>query len=65
MLDHGKIGDGMSEKQGAGIWQQLRRLKREKLDSMERKLLVGRFERREFAGDPNQPRHFWVKTRNK
>ena len=53
------------DRRNAGIWQQLRKLKRRQLDALQSKLLKGGFERREYAGDPNQPRHFWVKTRNK
>ena len=41
------------------------KLTRKELDRMEAEMIKRPFERREFAGDPNQPRRFWVRTRNK
>lgn len=46
------------------LWERLRGRSRMSLDRMEREMLVGKFERREFAGDPQQPDHYRVKTRN-
>jgi hypothetical protein len=42
-----------------------RKLSRKELDRLEAEMIKRPFERREFAGDPNQPRRFWVRTRNK
>jgi hypothetical protein len=42
-----------------------RKLSRKELDKLEAEMIMRPFERREFAGDPNQPRRFWVRTRNK
>jgi hypothetical protein len=42
-----------------------RKLSRKELDKLESEMIKRPFERREFAGDPNQPRRFWVRTRNK
>jgi hypothetical protein len=42
-----------------------RKLSRKELDKLEAEMIKRPFERREFAGDPNQPRRFWVRTRNK
>ena len=39
---------------GNWIWNALRKKKRGELDKAERSLVVGRFVRREFAGDPSQ-----------
>lgn len=38
---------------------------RKELDKLEAGMIMRPFERREFAGDPNQARRFWVRTRNK
>jgi hypothetical protein len=38
---------------------------RKELDKIEAEMIKRPFERREFAGDPKQPRRFWVQTRNK
>jgi hypothetical protein len=50
----------MSEGERAG-----RKLSRKELDKLEAEMIKRPFERCEFAGDPNQPRRFWVRTRNK
>jgi hypothetical protein len=42
-----------------------RKLSRKEMDKLEAEMIMRPFERREFAGDPNQPRRFWVRTRNK
>jgi hypothetical protein len=42
-----------------------RKLTRKELDRIEAEMIKRPFERREFAGDPRQPRRFWVRTRNK
>lgn len=41
------------------------KLSRKELDRIEAEMIMRPFERREFAGDPKQPRRFWVRTRNK
>jgi hypothetical protein len=41
------------------------KLSRKELDKLEAEMIKRPFELREFAGDPNQPRRFWVRTRNK
>jgi hypothetical protein len=43
----------------------VRKLSRKELDKIEAAMIMRPFERREFAGDPRQPRRFWVRTRNK
>jgi hypothetical protein len=40
-------------------------LTRKELDRIEAEMIMRPFERREYAGDPRQPRRFWVRTRNK
>jgi hypothetical protein len=45
--------------------RQGRKLSRKELDKIEAEMIKRPFERREFAGDPNQARRFWVRTRNK
>jgi hypothetical protein len=50
----------MSEGERAG-----RKLSRKEMDKLEAEMIKRPFERREFAGDPNQARRFWVRTRNK
>jgi len=42
-----------------------RKLSRKELDKLEAGMIKRPFERREFAGDPNQARRFWVRTRNR
>jgi hypothetical protein len=42
-----------------------RKLSRKEMDKLEAEMIKRPFERREFAGDPNQARRFWVRTRNK
>jgi hypothetical protein len=42
-----------------------RKPSRKELDRIEAQMIMRPFERREFAGDPNQPRRFWVRTRNR
>jgi hypothetical protein len=41
------------------------KLTRKELDRIEAEMIMRPYERREFAGDPKQPRRFWVRTRNK
>jgi hypothetical protein len=41
------------------------KLTRKEMDRIEAEMIMRPFERREFAGDPKQPRRFWVRTRNK
>jgi hypothetical protein len=48
------------EKQGTKA-----RLSRQELDKLEAEMIMRPFEKREFAGDPKQPRRLWVRTRNK
>ena len=55
----------MAEKRTGWIWERLRKKSRKELDKLEQDLVRRPGEKREYAGDPNQPRHFWVKTRNK
>ncbi len=45
------------------IWNRLRGSKRRDLDRLQRDLTKLQFERREFAGDPNQPDHYHVEIR--
>jgi hypothetical protein len=47
------------------LWKRVRGQKRSELDRLERELVKRPGEARKFAGDPNQPRVFWVKTRVK
>jgi hypothetical protein len=51
---------GSADRERAGA-----KLSRKELDKIEAEMIKRPFERREFAGDPNQPRRFWVRTRNK
>jgi len=46
------------------VWEKLRGRSRRSLDRIQRDLTVGRYERRKYAGDPMQPEHYRVKTRN-
>jgi hypothetical protein len=55
----------MAEEKSVSIWERLRKKRRKDLDVVERDLVMRPGEKRQFAGDPNQPRHFWVRTRNK
>ena len=41
------------------------KLTRKELDRIEAEMIMRPFVRREYAGDPQQPRRFWVRTRNK
>jgi hypothetical protein len=52
-------------RQGQRGKQESQQLTRKELDRIEAELIKRPFERREFAGDPRQPRRFWVRTRNK
>jgi hypothetical protein len=47
------------------LWKSLRKRRRRDLDKIQRDLVKRPGEKREYAGDPNQPRHFWVRTRNR
>jgi hypothetical protein len=47
------------------LWEELRKSGRADLDKIEKGLVARKGERRPYAGDPNQPRQFWVRTRNK
>jgi hypothetical protein len=40
------------------------KLSRQELDKLEAEMIKRPFEKREFAGDPKQPRRLWVRTRN-
>ena len=53
----------MAEDQGDK--REPKKLTRKELDRLEAEMIKRPFERREFAGDPQQPRRFWVRTRNK
>jgi hypothetical protein len=55
----------MAEQPTNWLWDRLRKKKRSELDRIERDLVKLPGEKREYAGDPNQPRHLWVRTRNK
>ncbi|HEU4752701.1 MAG TPA: hypothetical protein VFU47_06295 [Armatimonadota bacterium] len=56
----------MSEKPKLWLWDRLRKRSRKELDRIEENLVKGsREEKRQFAGDPNQSRQIWVRTRNK
>ncbi|MFN3649489.1 MAG: hypothetical protein ACK47B_07885 [Armatimonadota bacterium] len=55
----------MAEKRGAWLWNLLRGKKRSELDRLEAALVKRPGEKRQYAGDPNQARQLWVKTRNK
>lgn len=55
----------MAQNDGKWLWQWLRRRKLKELDRLEASLIKRPFERREFAGDPQQASVFRVKTRNK
>ncbi len=50
---------------GNWLWERLRKKSRKELDRIQRDLVARPGEKREYAGDPNQPRYFWVRTRNK
>ena len=47
------------------LWERLREGDRAELDALEQKLVARPGEKRAYVGDPNQPRKFWVRTRNK
>lgn len=53
------------KRRGNWLWEALRGKKRSELDEIERSLIMGRHEKREYAGDPNQDRRYQVRTRNK
>jgi hypothetical protein len=55
----------MSEKRANWIWTVLRRKGRRDLDRIQRDLVVGRHERREFAGDPQQSEQLKIRLRKK
>jgi hypothetical protein len=55
----------MAEPRGNWLWTLLRKDNRKKLDKIEQNLVKGASEKREFAGDPNQAKHLWIKTRNR
>ena len=55
----------MPEQPKVPIWERLRKQSRRQLDQLERDLVKRPGEKREYAGDPNQDRRFWVRTRNK
>ena len=55
----------MSEKRGNWLWERLRGKSRKDLDRMEKDLIKRPGEKREFAGDPNQPRYLRIKLRQK
>lgn len=55
----------MAEQRGNWIWERLRGKSRRELDKLQRDLVMRPGEKREFAGDPKQARHLWVKLRKK
>jgi hypothetical protein len=55
----------MSEKRTNWLWDKLRKRSREELDRLQKDLLKRPAEKRQYAGDPNQSRNIWVRTRNK
>jgi len=55
----------MSEQRRTWLWDRLRGRKRKDLDKLERDLIVRPGEKRQYAGDPNQARFLWIRTRNK
>ena len=55
----------MSEQRGKWLWTLLRKKSRKELDRIERDLVKLPGEKRQYAGDPNQARHWWIRTRNK
>ena len=55
----------MPEQRPRGLWNIIRQKSSKELDEMERKLIFRPFEKREFAGDPEQAKHFWVRLRKK
>ncbi len=56
----------MSEPRKSWLWTLLRLKKRSELDRVERDLVLGLPpERRDFAGDPQQPKHYRVLLRHK
>ena len=50
---------------GNWLWERLRKKTRKELDVIERDLVKGSFERREYAGDPNQPAAVRIRLRKK
>lgn len=50
---------------GNWLWTLLRKGTRRDLDKIEVDLVKRPFEKRQFAGDPQQPDHYRVKTLNK
>jgi hypothetical protein len=54
----------MSEKR-TWIWERLRKKNRRELDRLASDLIRRPGEKRKFAGDPNQARFLWIRTRNK
>jgi hypothetical protein len=55
----------MADQPKTSLWDKLRKQSRKDLDKVEKSLVMGADEKREYAGDPAQPRHFWIRTRNK
>ena len=55
----------MSNERGNWLWTLLRKKNRKELDQIERELVKGRSEKREFAGDPNQAPDMRIRTRKK
>ncbi len=53
----------MDQQGNKGIWSILRKKNRKELDKVQRDLVMGRHEQREYAGDPRQPQHQWVKLK--
>ena len=54
-----------AESETLWTWLRLRGRRRRELDRLQKDLVKRVGEKREYAGDPNQPRHFWVRTKNR
>ena len=50
---------------GKSIWERLRGKSRKELDRIELELVKRPGEKRQYAGDPNQERYLWIRTRNR
>ena len=55
----------MSEERKQPLWERVRKRSRRQLDQLARDLVKRPGEKRQYAGDPNQDRRFWIRTRNK
>jgi hypothetical protein len=50
---------------GGFIWEMLRKRKVREIDALQRDMVKGRFERREFAGDPNQAEYVRIPLKHR